>query len=147
MWTCDTRAAAEEATRIWQAEIDAGQMPGMMTGGFAERVMGAELAALRAEMERWRTKVDAFIEKRDPSATGHEGWEASRGALREGPPPWQSFAKEYAIAIVAKASGLSHSEVARRIIKRCEQKGQEHPKITTLRTFVSRLRRRGELGK
>jgi hypothetical protein len=44
----DTRAAAEAARMIWQVELDTGQMP-TVTG-----VLGAEVAALRAEMETLR---------------------------------------------------------------------------------------------
>jgi hypothetical protein len=75
-----------------------------------------------------------------------------RKPRREGPPPdepeWHPIAKALAIEIV-KNPGLSHIEVARRIIRRWKSRtGADCPvKETSVRTFVATLRKHGELGR
>jgi hypothetical protein len=120
-----SRARAEEAVRIWRAEIDAGQHPSM-TLGVKLKVMNAEVVALRAESERWRAESErwrAEMEKwraeRDPTATGFRGRKTRVGR------PWAVYAIDTVNTASLKVSDNS-------IILTLRAMWKEHPEWPSL---------------
>jgi hypothetical protein len=129
----DRRADAEGARRIWQADIDAGQMP-RVTGDFAVR---AGIAALRAEIEALRAA-------RDHVAISSRGGERRQEARREADePPWVAEGKKIAKKAREVDKTVASHAIAKQIRVVCETMGC--PDVRMLENHILQWERDGEV--
>jgi hypothetical protein len=130
--TTDTRAEAEEAIRIWQAEADAGEAPSSRTIGLEMMVMDAEIRALRAEIGTLRAA-------RDHVAISSRGGENSQEARREDIEQWVAVAERIGKAERLRDDTSYAKDIADLVIEECKARGIECPKHRRLEGVLSDL--------